>query len=97
MGYIKDRIGEAAMYEQLAEEAAELCKAALKMARILRDENPTPVKREGAAGAIEEEYTDVMVCASELGITINPTLESYKRKRFVKRWEEHEKHERREG
>ncbi len=38
-----DMIGEPAVYEQLAEECSELAKAALKMARILRNENPTPV------------------------------------------------------
>ena len=30
-----------AMLEQLAEEAAELSQAALKLARVLRGENPT--------------------------------------------------------
>lgn len=40
---IIEEIGEAAMLEQLAEECTELAKAALKMARIIRKENPTPV------------------------------------------------------
>ena len=37
---IIEEIGEAAMLEQLAEECTELAKAALKMARIIRKENP---------------------------------------------------------
>ena len=40
-----EAIGSAAMLEQLAEESAELAQAALKAARILRDDNPTPVER----------------------------------------------------
>lgn len=36
------QIGEAALLEQLAEECAELAHVALKMARIIRGENPTP-------------------------------------------------------
>ena len=40
---IIEEIGEAAMLEQLAEECTELAKAALKMARIIRKENPSPI------------------------------------------------------
>lgn len=45
---IIEEIGEAAMLEQLAEECTELAKAALKMARIIRKENPTPVTEKDA-------------------------------------------------
>ena len=41
-------IGSAAALEQLAEEASELTKASLKMARIIRGDNPTPVAYEEA-------------------------------------------------
>lgn len=41
--FIVEKIGEAARWEQLAEECAELGHAALKVARILRGENPAPV------------------------------------------------------
>lgn len=40
-----DIIGRPAMLEQLAEEASELAKAALKLARIDRGENPTRSRR----------------------------------------------------
>lgn len=49
---IIDEIGKAAMLEQLAEECTELAKAALKMARIIRNENPTPVTEEEAIANI---------------------------------------------
>lgn len=49
---IIEEIGEAAMLEQLAEECTELAKAALKMARIIRKENPTPVTEKEAIANI---------------------------------------------
>ena len=42
---VLDMIGTAAALEQLAEESAELAQAALKTARKLRGENPTPKSR----------------------------------------------------
>lgn len=61
-------IGEPAMLEQFAEEAAELAKAALKLARVKRGENPTPVTEYEASQMVLEEYTDVVQCAEELGL-----------------------------
>ena len=40
---IDQKVSEAGRYEQLAEEAVELAHAAMKKARILRGENPTPM------------------------------------------------------
>lgn len=54
-----EKVGRAAMLELLAEESAELSQAALKMARIMRGENPTPVTRMQAEKNLIEEYTDV--------------------------------------
>lgn len=59
-------IGEAAMLEQLAEECAELGKAALKLARIDRGENPTPIKREEALKELTEEAADVSLVIDAL-------------------------------
>ena len=56
------KLGRAAVLEQLAEEAAEVAQAALKMARIIRGENPTPKTACEAAEALEEEMADVIVC-----------------------------------
>ena len=76
------------MYEQLAEECAELGKAALKMARILRGENPTPVTTAEAQDAIIEEYTDLEICASELGYYPSHTIAVRKTDRFKQRWKD---------
>lgn len=66
-----EKIGKAAMLEQLAEEAAELSQAALKLARVLRGENPTTVTQKEARKHLTEEYTDVFQCASELLIPVD--------------------------
>ena len=60
---IRHKVPEAALYEQLAEECVELAHAALKLARIKRRENPTPVSVEEAMGAVMEEYTDLRLVA----------------------------------
>lgn len=82
------RIGEAAMYEQLAEEAAELAHSALKMARVLRQENPTPVKKLDAKLSVQEEFTDVFQCAEELNISYSRKQIRDKTKRFMERWDQ---------
>lgn len=62
------KLGRAAVLEQLAEEASEVAQAALKMARIIRGENPTPKTACEAAEALEEEMADVIVCMRVLEI-----------------------------
>lgn len=59
---IAKKLTKAAALEQMAEEAAELAQAALKYARILRGENPTPVTEREAMGHLSEEVADVLVC-----------------------------------
>jgi hypothetical protein len=81
-------IGEPAMLEQLAEECMELGKAALRKARVIRDENPTPVTIEEADKNLIEETTDVMICLEELKLNKDPAISYDKRKRFLTRWEE---------
>ena len=80
---IKELISEAAVYEQLAEEAAELAQAASKCARILRGENPTPVSWGEAHRNLIEEFTDVKVCGNELDLVVDMELYSTK----IKRWQ----------
>lgn len=46
-------------WTQLAEEAVELAHAALKVARTLDDENPTPVSYNEAIRNVHEEIADV--------------------------------------
>lgn len=59
---IIEQIGEPAVLEQLAEECAELCQVALKKARILRKENPTPKKLDEVQENFIEEIADVLNC-----------------------------------
>lgn len=59
-------LSEPVRLEQLAEEAAELAHAALKLSRILRGESPTPVSEAEAREALVREIADVMVCVDAL-------------------------------
>lgn len=56
---IKEYLGESEMLCQLAEEAAELSQAALKLRRALGCNNPTPVTVEEARANLIEEIADV--------------------------------------
>ena len=66
MNLIVSKIGLPATLEQLAEEAAELSQAALKVARIIRRENPTPVGYCQAVDNLKEEAADVRLCLKVL-------------------------------
>lgn len=61
-----DTIGKPATLELLAEECSELAQAALKYARILREENPTPVTEDEALDHLTEEIADVQILVREL-------------------------------
>ena len=71
---IKDKTGIAAVYEQLAEECAEMAQAALKCARIIRAENPTPVTMDEALANLKKEYTDTVLVADELELRVDYSL-----------------------
>ena len=66
MRLIVHKIGTPATLEQLAEEAAELSQAALKVGRVMRGENPTPVSFVEAVDCLSEEAADVRVCLNVL-------------------------------
>lgn len=61
-----EQIGEPAALELLAEECTELAQAALKLARIERGENPTPVNKCAAMYSMMEEMADVAVTYSQI-------------------------------
>lgn len=66
--YIKSRLSYRALLEQLAEESAELCQAALKVIRATDgSENPTPVVFGEATNAVFEEIDDVLIALDILG------------------------------
>ena len=58
---IRNAVGMPALYEGLAEEAVELAHAALKMARIMRGENPTPADLGDALAKLKEELGDLEI------------------------------------
>ena len=82
---IKQKVSEAALYEQLAEECVELAHAALKLARIKRGENPTPVSVKDALGAVMEEYTDLRLVAYVLEMLWDVDVFEQKLLRWYKR------------
>lgn len=88
--FIQDHIGPAAIYEQLAEECMELGKEALKYARIIRRENPTPATKKGIMFNIQEEFNDVLLVACLLKLEANTAQMNFKLKRWEERIEEME-------
>lgn len=79
-------VGYAACYEALAEECMELAHCALKLARVLRGDNP--VKEDGTIylDKLDEEYTDVVSCAIALELKPNADISVWKWERNKKRW-----------
>ena len=86
--YVINHVPVAARMEQLGEEAAELAQAALKMARVMRDENPTPVPYMEALRRLREEYTDVFVAAAAAELLTDSDLEKAKLERWAARVKE---------
>lgn len=93
---IVEHIGVPALLEQLAEECCELAQASLKMARKLRDENPTPKSIEDIRDNLVEEIADVDVCLDRLEDETDivdrlelTTIEIDKKKRWQERLEQH--------
>lgn len=80
MTYIEEHTPKPALYEQLAEEAVELAHAALKYARVLRGESPTPVTELQAEIAVRQEFNDLLTvslvtsAASQDGILVEHKL-----------------------
>lgn len=84
---VKDYLTVAAIYEQFAEEASELSQAAIKVSRIIRGENPTPISKDEAVRNVIEEYSDVILCAKVLDINDDDNVLSYKLNRWCDRLE----------
>ena len=59
---IPDLIPQAELLAMLAEEAAELAQAALKLRRVLDGKNPTPISYEEAKKRLIEEAADTELC-----------------------------------
>ena len=89
-----DIIGAPAMLEQTAEEAVEVAKAALKLARFMRGENKVHGKTEEELYEnLAEEMADVYICFYEVQrslIDVGKVLdwEAAKTKRMTERLKE---------
>lgn len=66
--FVRAKLSCADKVGQLAEEASELCHAALKLERVLRGTNPTPVTIPEATQKVLEETADVLNCLEVLKI-----------------------------
>lgn len=88
---IKQHLPQDELLAQLAEEAAELSQAALKLRRALTGINPTPMTAEEARANLVEEIADVYNVSGFL-LETEDFLEIYdivqrKRERWLKRLE----------
>lgn len=88
---IRDKVGEAELLAQLAEKAAELAQAALKLRRALDGKNPTPKTIEECRENLNEEFADVAICASALRIDTQWKRMEPKINRWYERLKETEK------
>lgn len=68
--YAKKRVSRDALYTQLAEECIELAHAALKMARVQRDGDPS-IDPNATLDNLKEEFNDVLVVYDILGFDTN--------------------------
>lgn len=90
MEFIEEHMTRASLYEMLAEEAAELAQASLKMARILRGENPTPIGAQDAYKSIEEEWNDLYLVNRVLSLTTDYVSMKHKAERWIERLKKRE-------
>lgn len=84
--YVLEHIDRRTLLEQLAEEAAELSQAALKLIRAEKlSDNPTPANVSIASEQLNEELADVLVAADAIGIPILESCDNSKWHRWAAR------------
>ena len=71
-----EELGTPAVLEMCAEECVELAHACLKLARKIRDDNPTPKTVEECTNALAEEMGDMYLCMRLVTETELVSLES---------------------
>lgn len=86
--YIVDALSDLELLAQLAEEAAELGHAALKLRRAIDGGNPTPVTKAEAVKNLREEIADVWLLVKVLGMDEERDVATYREimARKVDRW-----------
>lgn len=77
--YIREKVPQAELLAQLAEEASELAQAALKLRRVYDGTNPTPVKRTDAFDNLLEEIADVRLSLLILQMDERAYLQEYQK------------------
>ena len=88
---ISDLLDDKELLCQLAEEAAELSQAALKLRRAIDGKNPTPKTFRECKSELNEEIADVRLCLEELTLfsdadfIIQDEIVEYKRRRWLSR------------
>lgn len=88
---VREKLSDPELLAQLAEEAAELAKAALKMRRVMDGANPTPVTFEQAHNNLLEEICDVETCVAALlyntptAVQVRAELRAVKLERWAER------------
>lgn len=84
--YVLQHLGRRTLLEQLAEEAAELSQAALKMIRAEElSNNPTPTNASIAREQLNEEANDVVMLLEPLGIQDSEIHVKFKWNRWANR------------
>ena len=84
--YVLEHIDRRTLLEQLAEEAAELSQAALKLIRAEKlSDNPTPANVSIASEQLNEELADVLVAADAVGIPVLESCDNSKWRRWAAR------------
>lgn len=84
-------LGECELLCQLAEEASELAKAALKLRRAITRKNPTPISMDECRDQLIEEVADVDLIFKILGLLDGENkekvleIERFKKSRWEKR------------
>lgn len=91
MSIIKERIPVCELLAGLAEEAAELAQAALKLRRCYDGTNPTPADPDRQYECLLEEIGDVELYIDQLSIN-RPAISDYKAAK-LERWKRRLKEE----
>jgi len=86
MEYIREKLPTPELLAQLAEEAAELGHAALKLRRVYDGTNPTPTTYEDALDNLHEEIADVQLLLQVLELTDREVYTEIMQEK-LRRWE----------
>lgn len=82
---VTDFLPQEELLLQLAEEAAELSQAALKVRRVMDGRNPTPVSYMLAVKNLNEEMADVQLCAEQISCLDESLIATAKQSK-LSRW-----------